>query len=168
MGRNSTVGDVMTTDVISFAPDDNVQDAIGRLIAGNVDAGPVVDDDGTVVGILSTGDIIVQETQLHFPTGLTLFGAYLELPSRQRHFDDDLQKALGSSVREVMTPHAVTIGPDETVERAATLMHDKEVSRLPVVENGQLVGIIARGDIVRALVMPGDDPGDRGEPGEPG
>src|SRR5688572_24526585 len=161
--RNSTVAEVMTTDVISFGPDDGVQEAIGRLIEGNVDAGPVVDEDGTVVGMLSTGDIIVQETQLHFPTVITLFGAYLELPSHQRDFDDDLQKALGSSVRDLMTPHPVTIGPHETVERAATLMHDKEVSRLPVVENGRLVGIIARGDIVRALVTPGDD-----DPGGPG
>lgn len=159
MARNSTVAEVMTTDVVSFGPDDNVQDAIARLIERNVDAAPVVDDDGRVIGMLSTGDIIVQETQLHFPTVITLFGAYLELPSQQRHFEADLQKALGSSVREVMTAHPVSIGPDETIERAATLMHEKEVSRLPVVESDRLVGIISRGDIVRALVLPPADAG---------
>ena len=159
MARNSTVAEVMTTDVVSFGPDDNVQDAIARLIERNVDAAPVVDDDGRVIGMLSTGDIIVQETQLHFPTVITLFGAYLELPSQQRHFEADLQKALGSSVREVMTGHPVSIGPDETIERAATLMHEKEVSRLPVVESDRLVGIISRGDIVRALVLPPADAG---------
>ena len=155
MSRNSTVAEVMTTEVVTFGPDENVQDAITQLVERNVDAAPVVEDDGTVVGMLSTGDIIVQETQLHFPTVITLFGAYLELPSKHRHFEEDLQKALGSSVRELMTPDPVSIGPGETVERAATLMHDNEVSRLPVVEDGRLVGIISRGDIVRALVMPG-------------
>jgi CBS domain-containing protein len=159
MPRNSTVADVMTTDVVTFAPDDNVQDAVNRLIERGVDAAPVVDEDGAVVGMLSTGDIIVQETQLHFPTVVTLFGAYLELPSQQRHFEDDLQKALGSSVGEVMTRRPVTIGPGETIETAATLMHEKEVSRLPVVDGGRLVGIISRGDIVRALVTPPPDAG---------
>jgi CBS domain-containing protein len=159
MARNSTVAEVMTTDVVTFGPDDNVQDAISRLIERDVDAAPVVDDAGRVVGMLSTSDIIVQETQLHFPTVITLFGAYLELPSRHRDFEDDLQKALGSSVEEVMTADPATIGPGETIERAATVMHDKEVSRLPVVEDDRLVGIISRGDIVRSLVTPPADAG---------
>jgi CBS domain-containing protein len=159
MPRNSTVAEVMTTDVLTFTPDENVQEAISRLIERNVDAAPVVDEDGTVVGMLSTGDIIVQETQLHFPTVITLFGAYLELPSQQRHFYSDLQKALGSSVGEVMTAHPVSIGPEATIERAATVMHEKEVSRLPVIDGGRLVGIVSRGDIVRALVAPQPDAG---------
>ncbi|MGH9247765.1 MAG: CBS domain-containing protein [Acidimicrobiales bacterium] len=158
MPRNKLVREVMTTDVITFSPDESVQSAVNRLIEKNVDAGPVVDDDGRVVGMLSTGDLIVQETQLHFPTVITLFGAYLELPSQHRHFEADLQKALGSTVREVMTPEPVTCGPDATVERAATLMHDRDVSRLPVVESDRLVGIISRGDIVRAIVR-GDEAG---------
>jgi CBS domain-containing protein len=159
MARKSTVAEVMTTDVLTFHPDDNVQDAIGRLIERNVDAAPVLDDNGKVVGMLSTGDIIVQETQLHFPTVITLFGAYLELPSQQRHFESDLQKALGSSVGEVMTAHPVSIAPGDTIERAATVMHEKEVSRLPVIDAGRLVGIVSRGDIVRALVAPPADTG---------
>jgi CBS domain-containing protein len=162
MARNSTVAEVMTTDVLTFHPDDNVQEAIRQLIERNVDAAPVVDDGGGVVGMLSTGDIIVQETQLHFPTVITLFGAYLELPSQQRHFESDLQKALGSSVAEVMSPHPVSIGPNDSIERAATVMHEKEVSRLPVVEGGRLVGIVSRGDIVRALVAPPADAADAG------
>lgn len=152
MPGSLSVRQVMTADVVTFAPDETVQDAVTRLVARNVDAGPVVDEHGTVIGMLSTSDLIVQETQLHFPTVITLFGAYLELPSQHRHFESDLQKALGSTVREVMSPEPVTCGPDDTMERAATLMHDHEVSRLPVIESGRLVGVISRGDIVRALV----------------
>ena len=55
-----------------------------------------------------------------------------------------------------MTPDPVTIGPDDTLERAATLMHDENVSRLPVVENGRLVGIIGRTDILRAIIAEPD------------
>ena len=51
-----------------------------------------------------------------------------------------------------MTPDPVTCGPDDTVETAATLMHDNDISRLPVVDDGRLVGIVARGDILRAII----------------
>jgi CBS domain-containing protein len=160
MPGNLRVRDVMTTDVVTFAPDEIIQDAVTRLVDRNVDAGPVVDERGEVVGMLSTSDLIVQETQLHFPTVVTLFGAYLELPSKHRHFEADLQKALGSTVRDLMSPEPVACGPDDTLERAATLMHDNEVSRLPVTEAGALVGVISQGDIVRALVK-GWSAGDR-------
>lgn len=152
MPRSTLVGTVMTTEVITFAPDENVQDAMARLVDANVDGGPVVDGTGRVVGLLSTGDLIVQESRLHFPTVISILGATLELPSAKKHFDEDIRRALGSSVAEVMSDKPVTIGEDETLEQAATLMHDKEVSRLPVVRDGRLVGIISRTDIVRAIV----------------
>ena len=57
-------------------------------------------------------------------------------------------------VEDAMSADPVTCGPDDTVEMVATLMHDNDVSRVPVVEEGHLVGIIARGDILRAIVAP--------------
>ncbi|CAN5776934.1 hypothetical protein BH24ACT3_BH24ACT3_12040 [soil metagenome] len=152
MPRTIPVRQVMTTDVVAFGVDDTVQHAMQQLVARSVDAAPVVDDGGRVVGMLSTGDLIVQESQLHFPTVISLFGAYLELPSSARHFDEDIEKALGSKVGEVMAEEPVTCGEDDTLERAATLMHEHDVSRLPVVRDDRLVGIVSRGDIVRAII----------------
>lgn len=152
MPRSTLVSTVMTTDVLSFAPDDKVQDAMAIMVERGVDGAPVLDHSGRVVGVLSTGDLIVQETTLHFPTVIQLLGATLELPSSKRHFDEDIRRALGSSVEDVMSRKAVTIGADDTLELAATLMHDENVSRLPVVRDEQLIGIISRTDIVRALV----------------
>ncbi|MBX3313388.1 MAG: CBS domain-containing protein [Actinobacteria bacterium] len=142
----------MTTDVLTFGPDDNVADAMRTLVDRSIDGAPVVAADGTVVGMLSTGDLIVQESKLHFPTVISLLGATLELPSAQRQFDDDLRRALGSTVAEVMHRDPVTVAADDTVERAATLMHDHDVSRLPVVGDGGLAGIVARVDILRAII----------------
>ena len=142
----------MTTEVLTFRPDDNVGDAMSSLVERSIDAAPVVDGDGAVVGMLSTGDLIVQETTLHVPTILSLFGATLELPSSKRHFEEDLRRALGSTVADVMTPEPVTIGSAATVEEAATAMHDERVSRLPVVDAGRLVGIVSRTDILRAIL----------------
>ncbi|MBW3626010.1 MAG: CBS domain-containing protein [Actinobacteria bacterium] len=155
MPRSMLVRQVMTTDVLTFSPDEKVQDATRRLIERGVDGGPVVDDEGRLVGMLSSGDLLVQETKLHYPTVISLFGAYLELPSSHRRFEEDLRRAVGATVGDVMHDEPVSCAEDDTLERAATLMHDYEVSRLPVVSDGKVVGIVARGDILRAVMGAG-------------
>ncbi len=152
MPRQTPVSQVMTSNVLTFGPTDNVADAMASLVDRSIDAGPVVDADGQVIGMLSTGDLIVQETELHMPTVISLFGATLELPSAKRHFEEDLRRALGSTVEQVMSTEVVTIRPDDTVEAAATVMHDQNVSRLPVVGDTGLVGIVSRTDILRAII----------------
>ncbi|MEJ7585471.1 MAG: CBS domain-containing protein [Acidimicrobiales bacterium] len=152
MPRNTPVRRVMTTDVLTFSPAENVQSAMTAMVERNVDGAPVLDGDGHVVGMLTTGDLIVQESQLHFPTVISLLGASLELPSSKKRFDEDIRRALGASVGEVMSSDPETVGEDDTLERAATLMHDHDVSRLPVVRGGLLGGNISRPDIGRAIV----------------
>jgi CBS domain-containing protein len=150
------VRDVMTTEVVVFAEHEAVSDAVQRMVDAGIDAGPVLDEGGAVVGMLSSTDLIVRESRMHLPTVVTILGATLELPSQKRRFDEDLEKALGATVAEVMGEEVHTIGPDDTIETAATTMHEHNVSRLPVVdEDGHLVGIIARGDILRAVVQAG-------------
>lgn len=152
MSRQSPVTSIMTTDVLTFAPDDNVGDAMRTLVERDIDGAPVVDGDGRVVGILSTSDLIVQESRLHYPTMIEFLGATLELPSSKKAFDEDIRKALGATVGEVMGTDPVTIGADETVEAAATLLHEHDVSRLPVVGDQGLVGIVSRVDIIREIL----------------
>lgn len=152
MPRSTPVRDVMTTEVLTFSPEDAVEDAYRRLTEAGHDGAPVVDEQRHVVGMLTTGDLLVQETKLHYPTVVSLFGAYLELPSSHRRFEEELRKAVGASVGDVMSEHVHTCSPHDTLEQAATTMHDNDVSRLPVTEGGRLVGIIARGDILRAIM----------------
>jgi CBS domain-containing protein len=155
MPRDSKVSEFMTTDVLSFGVDDTVQAAMEVMVERSIDGAPVTEAGGKVVGMLSTGDLIVQESQLHFPTVISILGATLELPSSKHRFDEDVEKALGSKVRDVMHAKPHTIGPDDTLEQAATLMHDHDVSRLPVVDaDGRLVGIVARVDVLRDLISP--------------
>lgn len=153
MPRSIPVREVMTADVVTFSPDEPVQQALERLVSRDVDGGPVVDDQRRVVGMLSASDLLVQESKLHYPTVVSLFGAYLELPSSHRQFEDDLRRAVGATVGEVMHDEPVTCAVDATLEDAATLMHEHEVSRIPVLDDGLLVGIVARGDVLRAMVQ---------------
>ncbi len=156
MPRQMLVREVMTTDVVTFAPDETVEVATRRLLERDVDGAPVVDAEGQVIGMLSSDDLLVQETQLHYPTVFSLFGAYLELPSSHRRFEAELRRAIAAVVSDVMERDPITCVPDDTLERAATLMHERKVSRLPVIDGDRLVGIVARGDLLRALMaVPG-------------
>jgi CBS domain-containing protein len=167
MVRESPVSEWMSTDVVTFHPDENVRDAMRRLVHEDVDAGPVVDSTGTVVGMLSTGDLIVEEVALHFPTVFNFLGVDVQWPSlKHRHLDDDISKALGASVGEVMNDEPVVVAPDDTVEVAATVMHDNQVSRVPVVDGGSLVGLLSRNDILRAVISEEDGEGEGAASGE--
>ncbi len=157
MVRDEPVSAWMATDVVTFGPEDNVREAMLKLVREDIDAGPVVDGSGVVVGMLSTGDLVVKEAQLHFPTVTNFLGVDVQWPSfKHRHIDDDISKALGATVGEVMSGDPAVVTSTETIEAAATLMHDRNVSRLPVVEEGLLVGLISRNDILRALIADED------------
>ena len=152
MPRNLPVRDVMTTDVLAFAPTDEVKTAMAALVQRGVDAAPVVEA-GRVVGLLSTGDLIVAAGEVHVPNVLSLLGASIELPGERKRFEEDLRKAVGGTVGEVMSRDPHTVGPDDSLEAAATLLHAHDVSRLPVVDgDGTLVGILSRGDVIRSMI----------------
>ncbi|MDQ3990314.1 MAG: CBS domain-containing protein, partial [Actinomycetota bacterium] len=141
MPRNTLVRQVMTTDVLTFSPTDTVESAARRLTERRIGGAPVVDGDGVVVGLLEDDDLIVQDSQLHLPTVISVFGAYLELPSSLRHFESDLRKAVGATVSDVMDTEAPTCRPDDTLESVATTLHDNNSSRMAVVDDdGRLIG----------------------------
>ena len=152
MSRQSPVSSVMTTEVLTFAPEHPVADAMRTMVTEGIDGAPVVDAEGRVVGMLSTGDLIVPESKLHFPLVIALLGVTVELPSAKRQFDDDLRRSLGSTVGDLMQGDPVTVDPDDSIESAATLMHERRVSRLPVVGPHGLVGLVSRGDILRGVL----------------
>ena len=154
MPRDVPARDVMTTEVVSFAVHEPITEAMRRLVDKGIDAGPVLDDAGKVVGMLSTGDLMVQEAQLHAPTVINILGGLIELPGSKKRFEHELEQAVAVDVEDAMSPDPITCGPDDTIETVATLMHDHDVSRVPVVEDGRLVGIVARGDILRAIITP--------------
>ena len=158
MPRTTLVREVMSRNVVMFGPDDTIDSAARTMAERGIGGAPVVDDSGTLVGLLADDDLIVQETRLHLPTVISVFGAYLELPSSLRHFEADLRKAVGASVSDVMDAEAPTCGADDPLETVATTLHDRNASRMPVVDDdGRLIGIVSRGDLVRAIVGGGGD-----------
>jgi len=145
----------VTTDVPPSRPQDTVQAAAQAMTERSIGGAPVVDDEGNVVGMVNDGDLIVSDVRLHMPTVISVLGAYLELPSSASRFDKEVRKAVGATVGDVMTEGPETCSEDATVEEVATTLHERNVSRLPVVRDGQLVGIVARGAILREIVKKG-------------
>jgi CBS domain-containing protein len=155
MPRSMLVRQVMTPRdrVLAFHPDDRVEEAARAMAERGIGGAPVVDGDDRVVGMLSDDDLIVADARLHVPTVITVLGAYIELPGERSRFEQELHKAVGATVGEVMSRQPVTCRPDDTLEQVATVLHERGLSRLAVVDDGgKLVGIVSRGDLVRALI----------------
>jgi len=145
-----TARELMTTEVVTVTPDTSVKDAAKLMSEKEVGALPVVDADGKLVGIVTEGDLIMQDVKVHFPSYISLLDGFIYLESFSR-FEQELKKAVAATVGDVMTSPAVTAAPDTDVEALATLMVEKHVSRVPIVEGNRLVGIASKGDIVRSI-----------------
>jgi CBS domain-containing protein len=146
-----TVADVMTRDPIVVSPQTPIKEAIQLLVEKRISGLPVVDNTGKLVGVISETDLMWQETGVSPPAHIMILDSviYLENPAK---YERELHKALGQTVGEVMTPEAVTITPEKPLREAAAIMHDRSVRRLPVLDStGAVIGILTRGDIVRAM-----------------
>ncbi|GIU90192.1 MAG: hypothetical protein KatS3mg010_1291 [Acidimicrobiia bacterium] len=152
MPGTTFVRDVMSTDVATLRPDQTVAQAADELAARRFGAMPVVDAEGRLVGLLRDEDLIVSEARVHVPTFLNFFGATVPLPGEMKHVEEDLHKVAGATVADVMETDPATVAPGDTLEDVATLMHDADVSHVPVVDaERRVVGIVARGDIVQFI-----------------
>jgi CBS domain-containing protein len=145
------VREVMTSGVVTLRPDQPVSEAADVLAGKQIGAAPVVDAAGKLVGLLRDEDLIVSEARLHVPTVISFLGADLVLPSSLHRFEHELKKAAGSSVGDVMITEFPVAKPDDTLDVLAAEMHDRDITHVPVVDGGKLVGIVARGDLVRFL-----------------
>jgi CBS domain-containing protein len=100
--------------------------------------------------MVSEADVILQDAEFHFPYYIQFLESVIYLQSIAK-FEERFRKAFGTKVAEVMTTEIVETSPEASVYDAATLMANHKVNRLPVVDQGRLVGIVTRGDIVRAI-----------------
>jgi CBS domain-containing protein len=135
----ATVRDVMTTSVVTVLGDAPFKELAAVLASSRVSGFPVIDQAGTVIGVVSETDMLIKEAdQAGHPASFAGL-------RRSR----DRENAAGVTPTELMTSPPVTIGPDEPMQHAAFLMYDRAVSRLPVVDQaGHLLGIISQVDVL--------------------
>jgi CBS domain-containing protein len=148
-----TVSDVMTHDPIVVRTGTPLKEAVQILAERRISGLPVVDQDDKLLGVISESDLMWQETGMTPPAYIMFLDSviYLQNPVT---YERDLHKVLGQTVGEVMSKNPITISPEKSLKEAANIMHQKSVHRLPVVNgNGQVVGIITRGDIIRTMAI---------------
>ncbi|HMK53656.1 MAG TPA: CBS domain-containing protein [Methanobacteriaceae archaeon] len=153
------IKDAMQKEVIKFQSDDRIIDVAQSLRKNNISGAPVVNEENHLVGIISEGDIM-RLLEIHSPKINLILPAPLdliELPVRMKHeFDEiaeDMERASSVIIGEIMTHKVITIKREATINDAAELMDKNDVKRLPVIDdNGKLVGIVTRGDIIAAMV----------------
>jgi CBS domain-containing protein len=144
------VRDIMHADVITVGPDATIRELATILAEHKIGGVPVVDEVGTVLGVVSESDVILQDAEFHFPYYIQFLESVIYLQSLAR-FEERFRKTFGTRVAEIMSADPVGISSDASVHDAATLMADHGVNRLPVIDERCLVGIVTRGDIVRAI-----------------
>ncbi|TML30717.1 MAG: CBS domain-containing protein [Actinobacteria bacterium] len=148
----ASVGDIMERDPVTVSPDDDVESLIRVLRRHELPGIPVVDGDGRSVGIVTEADLILRDEQadLHLPHHIDLMGGVIYLES-MKHFEERLRKAFAAKVSDMMTPDPLTVTPETPVEEAAKIISERGHNRLPVVEDGRLVGVVTRLDVLEAL-----------------
>ena len=146
------VREIMDPDPATVRPETPVEDIVRLLAETELPGLPVVDDDGRCVGIVTEADLVIADEQgdLHLPHYIELFGGVVFLESL-RHFEERLRKAFAATAADMMTPDPITIGPDANAREAARIISESGHNRLPVVEDGRLVGVVSRADVLGAL-----------------
>ncbi len=148
---SKTVADWMNRDLLTVTPNTPLSEAVKLLVDRHIGGLPVIDDAGKLVGVISESDLMWREQGLEQPPYMIFLGGVIYFKNPLT-YDRDLHKALGQTVGEVMTPHAISITANTSLPDAARIMHEKKIHRLPVVdENQHPIGIITEGDIVRAI-----------------
>ncbi len=145
---NATIKDIMSTRVVTVRGDTPFKEMAAMLGRTRVSAFPVTDEAGKIIGIVSEGDMLIKEADQAGHPGL-----FTGLRRSREH-----ERAAGVTAADVMTRAPVTIGPDESVERAAFLTYDHGIKRLPVVDGaGHLAGIVSRADVLSVFDRPDEE-----------
>jgi CBS domain-containing protein len=143
--------DVMTSSVVTTTEDTTVIDAAKLMISHRISGVPVVDRDGRLVGIVTEGDLLRRAetgTERHRAGWSEWFAPNSWLAA-------EYVRSHGKRVAEVMTREVVSVGELATLKEIADLMEKKRIKRVPVVNEGKIVGIVSRADVLRVLVSAG-------------
>src|SRR6478672_2518682 len=142
--------DVMTADVVSVRPDVPVKDVAKILLKNGISAVPVVDENGSPIGMVSEGDLIPRPE----PEREARRDWWLALLAEGEALNANFVANLGTTdqpASAIMSSPVVSVAPDTDVGEIARLLADYRIKRVPVVRDGHVVGIVSRANLLRAL-----------------
>lgn len=146
------VKDIMQTRVITIPKTMEIKDIARTLYEENISGVPVVDADGEIIGIVSEGDLLHKETNPRIPEAVGILGTLIYYRGIKQ-YESDFKKLMALEASEIMTSYVQTIDAESSIEEAAEVMVNHKVKRLPVMQEGKIVGIISRMDIIKTLMI---------------
>ena len=142
--------DIMTKDVTTV-PEDMTVEALGRVfIEKRISGAPVLNDQKKIVGIVTENDLVRKNSRLHVPTVVRIFEAFVPL-GRSERVEEEIRRISAATVSEICSRNVVTVGPDATLQDVSSLMSEKGIHLIPVLDADRIVGIIGKIDIIRGM-----------------
>jgi len=144
-------GDIMSTDVITVSPETTIQELAQLLSSHRISGVPVVDASGNLISVVTENDLIDQTKKVHIPTVVTIFDSvfYLENPDKM---EKEMKKIAGYLVKDICADSVISVKEETPLDEIATIMAEQHVHTLPVIKDGELVGVIGKKDIIRTLI----------------
>ena len=146
-----TAADIMTRDVVTVTPPTSVRAIAQLLCTRHISGVPVVDREKRVIGIVGEGDLLGHAEVAGERRRSWWLNAFVNSNALAR----DYIKTHGRVAADVMTPTVITVAPAASIAEIAKILERHRIKRVPVVDGGKLVGIVARGDLLQALAMAG-------------
>lgn len=125
---------------------------LANLLLSSGAEGACVLESGRLVGVVTAMDLVFQEKDPRLPSLFTFMDAVI--PLGWKRVEEELHKIAGVTVGQIMSAHPVTVGPDEDLHRIATLMVERHLSMVPVVEDGVLLGVVDKRRVLKAAFPP--------------
>jgi CBS domain-containing protein len=148
--------DIMVKDVVTLHPEETIAEAARRFAENDVSGCPVCDDHNMIVGMLSETDVLghmktqYKSLKMRYPPEI-MFGISFVEEVKEREIAKAFQEIGSVKVKQLMNREVVFVAPNDPVERIVRLMVRNKINRIPVVKNGELVGIVTRGDVIGGI-----------------
>lgn len=146
-----TVADIMTSDVVTVKKETSIRELAELFVTHRISTLPVVDDSGNLLGLVTESDLVQQSESVHLPRMITLFDWVIYLQS-EKTLEKELKKMGGRTVADIYQSDVTTINSSASLTEVADLIGSQKANAIPVLDDGKLVGIVARIDIIRTLL----------------
>ncbi|MFO7633891.1 MAG: CBS domain-containing protein [Caldilinea sp.] len=144
--------DIMSSPAITVTAGTHIPEVARLLRAHQISGMPVLDNGGKLIGIVTDHDLILRNAPVREPRYFALLSGYIPLKLEEhRHYKEQLRHTMAVTAGDMTEPGISTVAPDTPLEQAMELMLDPKVTMLPVVEEGSVVGVVTRTDLVRLI-----------------
>ena len=145
-----TAKDIMTSEVITVKPDLSVEKLAEILWENKISGVPVLDNNDTLVAVVTENDLIDQTKKIHIPSVITLLDSVIFLESAEK-MEKQIKKITGATVGDICAEKLISVSEETPLNEIATIMAQKGVHTLPVLCGDKLVGVVGKSDIIRTL-----------------